>query len=118
MDNGLKYSVAIVFVVAFFALIAVMAMAFHDHKDTWLNFAAKIIAMFVISIAVLLTLTGCSVHYPQVANPRSLQWGIGQPHCLFLCFATATATDAESGAQQTNAVTTTQSADVSVGVTP
>ena len=90
------------------------------HSEDWPHTVAKSVLVFLICVIASVFLFGCSVQYPQVANPRALQWGIGQPHCLFLCFATATATDAEAGSNQTSAVNTNQSADISpeIGVAP
>jgi hypothetical protein len=49
-------------------------------------------------LAIAILLTGCAVPQGNApTQPRALQWGAGNPFCLFLCFATAQATDAENG---------------------
>jgi hypothetical protein len=72
---------------------------------------------------IALLLAGCApVHYPQVGQPRMLQWGVSMPRCLWVCIATATVTDAEKGAATstvtTNATSTISDNDTKTSVSP
>jgi hypothetical protein len=63
---------------------------------------------------IALLLVGCApVHYPQVGQPRMLQWGVSMPRCWVVCIAHATVTDAERGSA-TSTVTTTEQLSATV----
>jgi hypothetical protein len=71
----------------------------------------------LLASLLAITLTGCAtgtIETKPTSQPRALQWGAGNPFCLFLCFATATATDAEGNGSATGGAVS-QSGSLSVG---
>jgi len=115
MDN-LDFALAMVLLVTTFAAVGSMVVSHIERGDGWVSGIAKAAAIFAVSIITALFLFGCS--YPPASQPRALGVGNMQPTCLFFCFQTNTQTDAESGATQSTNSTSSQSADVGVGVKP
>jgi len=71
------------------------------------------------ALILLAMVTGCAA-VPQSdsaapSQPRALQWGAGNPFCLILCFATASAVDAEGSGAAVGG-TNTQRGSLAVGM--